>query len=832
MKQFRILLTLLLALSLNIQVFSQISYGGTPLSTTEKQISTDIDHIELRGPDMSLIMQEDIQDEKNAVLYKIGRTIDVDINMDNSGNWDILNDGRHMWRLEISSKDAQALNLVYDNFDLPYGSSLFIYSPDHIQTIGSYNEKNNSNGGTFATELIYGESLILEYISPRPRIVDQKIYTFKNAAKISINKVNYVYRNAPDPYRLKGFGDSEYCEVNINCSEGNNWQDEKRGIARIYIQGSENTYWCSGSLINNTNEDGTPYFLSAYHCRDGIDESYLDQWIFYFNFEFSGCNSSLIQPGSNTITGASTIADAELDGGSDLLLMELNSTPPSSYNVIYNGWNRLNSGSSSGVGIHHPYGDVKKISTYTSTLTSSTYYGGADSQGASNAHWKVYWAETDNGHGVTEGGSSGSPLFNADGEIVGSLSGGSSTCSSTGSPDLYGKLSYHWTSNGTSSYEQLEPWLDPNGTGVNELGFYDPNNSGVTASFSSNITTITEGGSVSFSSTSTGSIDSFNWSFPGGTPSSSTLENPTITYNTQGTYNVILEVSGDEQTDSHTATNYITVNSSVPTNYCVTLNYPLEGTATFYTTDEGSGFVCGTNSYEDLAKVNIFDYTGIGYVTRLGFHVAFAEGTSSSIKIGVWDEVDGEPGTLLGSKTISMSSITNNFTEAGDYFEFNFDSPIAINGDFFAGIILPGGSDIFALMSNTDGDTNPNIAWEQFSDGSWVSFSEIDVSWELNLNLAIYPRVCEMNNSVNSTTLSNINIYPNPTNSDIFISSDEILKEAKVKIYNSLGIMINNFVFNNTSKIKIELNNLPDGLYILLIQTEEVSYQERIQVFK
>jgi len=831
MKHFKTGLLLISALFFYLNGFSQISYGGSPISESKINLSSDIDHIQLRAPDMELIRAMDLQDEKNGTLQKIGQMIDVDINMNNSGTWDILDDGQQVWRLQISSDNALALNLYFSEFDLPPGSQLYVYSPDKMQTIGGFSDKNNADGGTFSMELIYGESLILEYVSPRPRIVDGIDYQFENNAIIDVSRVNYVYRNAPDPFRDKGFDDSQECEVNINCSEGNSWQDEKRGVARILIDGGSFSAWCTGSLVNNTAENGTPYFLSAYHCREDISETYLNSWVFYFNFEFSGCDNTFIQPSSNSISGASTVSEAELNGGSDMLLMELNTVPPANYEVVYNGWNRVNSSSSSGVGIHHPYGDVKKISTYTSSLATSTYYGGAGSNGASSAHWRVYWAETDNGHGVTEGGSSGSPIFNSDGLIVGTLSGGSSSCDALTSPDLYGKFSYHWTSNGGNADEQLDPWLDPDNTGQTELGFYDPNSSGVEASFTGSPVTITEGGTVQFSSTSTGPVDSWAWTFEGGNPVTSSQENQQVTYNVPSIYDVTLTVTGGGDSDGITYTNYITVNPGGTGQDCTWLNDPLAGTATFYTTDGGSGYVSGTNSYGDLSKVNFFDYSVIGFVTNLGFNVAYAQGSSSNIKLVVYDSNGGTPGSLLGSKTISMADISSGFADAGDYFEYSFDTPIQVNGDFFAGVELPTGSDIFALITNTDGDSNPGTAWEQWDGGSWYNYND-ESAWALNLDHAIYPEVCT---SVGVNLIPNmefVNIYPNPTQSVINIKSDELLNEIEIEIYNSLGACVEKRSLKSTNNISIDMTNYADGLYVIALKSEQGMFREQIQLIR
>lgn len=218
--------------------------------------------------------------------------------------------------------------------------------------------------------------------------------------------------------------------------------------------------------MNNASQDCTPYILSALHCGDGASVANRNNWIFYFNYESNGCSSPNSEGNldGSTIVGCKLIADSNDGGGdtgSDFLLIELNSPVPESYNPYYAGWRANNIAATSGVSIHHPSGDIKKISTFASSLISESW-GGVNS----NTHWGVTWVQSTNGHGVTEGGSSGSPIFNQDGYIVGTLTGGSSFCSALGDPDSYGKMSYHWTSNGGTPQTKLKDWLDPNNDGV------------------------------------------------------------------------------------------------------------------------------------------------------------------------------------------------------------------------------------------------------------------------------------------------------------------------------------------------------------------------------
>jgi PKD repeat protein len=832
----KILITILTVVALlflsNSESMAQISYGGTPWTYEHKNPGTEIDHIQLRGPDVNKLIEEAKTEDAFGQPPKVGSFIDVDINMNYAGTWNILPDNRRLWRLQITSKNAQALSLVYESFDLPKGSQLFIYSPDKIQTIGAFTDQNNRDGNVWATEMIYGESLVLEYISPRPRQIDGiATNKFTNDAKIDIKHVNYIFRYANDPFRdIKNFGSSGSCNVNVNCSEGDDWQDQKKGVAKIVFNDGSYSYYCTGSLVNNTNEDGTPYFLSAYHCGGDVSTGYYGSWTYYFNYESSGCSNGS-EPSSNTITGCDFVSSGPMDGGSDFLLVELDQTPPSYYNVIYNGWDRSTTSSGNGVSIHHPFGDIKKISTYTSSLQSATYNDG-ESTGASNACWRVYWTETDNGHGITEGGSSGSPIFKSNGLVMGTLSGGTSGCDNTSEWDLYGKFSYHWNSNGSTNTEKLEPWLDPAGSGAVSLNQYDPNNTTVTAGFASNTQTVTEGGTVNFTSTSTGPAESYSWTFEGGTPSTSTAENPSVTYSTVGTYDVSLTVSGNGSQDTHSETNYITVNTGGAGEDCAWLNDPLTGTSTYYTTDGGSGYVSGNNSYGDLSKANIFEYDGTGYVFSLGFHAAYAEGTSSTIDIAVWDAVGGSPGSLLGTKSISMSAISDNFTEAGDYYEFDFDSPVEVDGDFFAGIVLPGGSDIFALITNTDGDVSPGTAWEEWDDGTWYPYYDNN-SWEIAVDHALYPEVCaNITENINDELIEKFDIHPNPGSGNIVLHCKDKLTNATINIYNCIGEIILTQRNNHLKEVTLDISDYPQGMYFIRIHSDQGDALKKYQLIK
>ena len=445
---------------------AQQSVGGSPLSFILSDIENQEFEIrEFPSLDLEEIEQEDINRDNSGQLELFSRYIESNLALYNSGTYHVLANGDRVWRLKITAREAMALNFLYDDFHLATNSILHIYSADKSMVLGGFTAANNKSSELFASGNILGESVVLELFEP---------LSDYGQNRVSIEKIGYVYRNAFAEVNgeFRG-GGSGSCEVNVACSEGDSWTDEEKGVVRILLTSNQGQGWCTGSLINNTSLNCVPYILTAWHCGEASSPAQYNQYIYYFNYQTGSCGGNSAS-GTQSITGSTRISysnDGGGNSGSDFLLTQINSDIPTSINAYYNGWNAINTTSSNGVGIHHPSGDYKKISTYTSNLVSTSWGS------ASNSHWRVTWSATENGHGVTEGGSSGSPIFNDDGLIIGQLTGGSSFCNNPTSPDLYGKMSYNWTSNGNQNFEQLKLFLDPINSGLLTLdGTYAPCN--------------------------------------------------------------------------------------------------------------------------------------------------------------------------------------------------------------------------------------------------------------------------------------------------------------------------------------------------------------------
>ena len=220
-----------------------ISKSLTPTVTTPKL-------------DMAKLAKEDEEDELYDMPPRFGYSHIVNYDLNNSGTWYELPNGDKLWQLEVVCPSALSVNFCYDKFWIPEGGKFFVYSKDKKHTIGAFTSINNKgdkeNVRGFATGLMYGDDVILEYYQPKEVTTN---------AIISIEKVVHGYRYIRT-YDL-GYGTSDTCMVNINCDAGKDWQYEKKAVAMIVVNGER---WCTGSLINTTDLSQKPYLLTADHC--------------------------------------------------------------------------------------------------------------------------------------------------------------------------------------------------------------------------------------------------------------------------------------------------------------------------------------------------------------------------------------------------------------------------------------------------------------------------------------------------------------------------------------------------------------------------------------
>jgi serine protease len=280
------------------------------------------------------------------------------------------------------------------------------------------------------------------------------------------------------------------------------------------------------------------------------------------------------------------------------------------------------------------------------------------------------------------------------------------------------------------------------------------------AAFTANVTNVTAGGSVTFTDQSVYNPTSWSWSFPGGTPASSTSQfPPPIFYNTAGTYNVSLTVTNANGNDVQTNTNYITV---VAGSGCNTINLPVPSGWTgvnYYTGASvgADGWINGMNMYLDKEKAMYYDASASPYTQLvnlyIGFGLAYSTNANKIVNVKVYDGTTGTPGAQIGTtQSLTMGRIMSDVA-GGFYTEISFvNAPITLPASkkFFVSVDLTnlqwqaGTHDTLSIVSNSNGETVPSAIWEKQSDNLWYQYNTAG-SWTLDASLYIHPFLTSAN---------------------------------------------------------------------------------------
>ncbi len=762
----------------------------------------------LSAPNMEQIKAEDAENDRNGMLYRIGVHGYTNITTQNSGAWSVNENGDKVWQLHIDYPGAEALSFLFERFHIYGGTTVNIFDNKGLNLHKTYTTADVLDHGQQNMALCFGDEMTIEIVEPAGA----------PASDILIDRIVYNYRSTGNPNTQK-INESGSCEVNVNCSPvGDAWQEEKRGVARIYVVDASGAGWCTGNLVNNTAQDCKPLFLTALHCGVSTSAANSNQWKFYFGYEAPTCTN----PGTagtlddNFITGCVRLANSNDNGGdtgSDFLLVQLGSLAneaatittlkSSAFNAYWNGWDANTTATTGGAGIHHPAGDIKKISTF-SGATTSTSWGGS----VANTHWQLTWTSNSNGYGVTEGGSSGSPLFNSAGRQIGTLTGGGSFCNAQTSPDAYGKMSFHWTSNGTPTNEQLKTYLDPSNTGALTINGSTNPCSPVTptapvANFSASATTVTTGSTVTFTDLSTNTPTSWawsitpasGWSFAGGTSASS--QNPQVTFTTAGVYTISLTASNSAGSDNETKTNYITVTAA--TAPC---------TATGTTCDEFIQNVTLNTINNTTACTNYMSYS---------LSTTLTKGQAYSISI-----VPQIPGNNPGS------AYTDD--EIAAWIDYNGDLDFADAGEQIAYVLIGAGTNSTTFnftvpASATTGTVKMRTRISYSQDGAidpcgTSTYGEVE-----DYNIVLIAGT----NSISENSLDAVSVYPNPANEVVSIDLTAIENaDVSLELMDMTGKVIATKAHVAGTTAQFDLSQVAKGMYQVRIFTTGVNRVERI----
>lgn len=721
---------------LSTSVSAQVQQPGSPFSWSEKDLARfNIPFIVTPEINVDeLLAQDALTAADKEAPYRFGVEHEVSYSQQNAGITHFLEDGTRIWQFGVACPDAKAISFIFSKFNLVKGAEVYIWDADRSTFLGAFTHLNNKEWGTMGTALLHSDRVVVELIEAAQVVGESQLEvgTIVHAYRNILNRAEEVY----DEVNRGPFGNSGNCNINVNCPEGADWQTEKKSVALIVNGGSAH---CSGALMNNTSMDGTPYFLTANHCLGGQNN-----WVFYFNHESSTCSGST-GPINQSISGSSLIAS---NGGSDFALLLLSETPPASYNVQYVGWDNSDEAVSSAVGIHHPTGDVKKICFEDDSPTQNQQFG-ADV-------WYInQWED-----GVTEGGSSGSPLFDQDHRVIGQLFGGYAACNGSqnnGQADWYGRFGVSW--DGNSSSTRLRDWLDPLNTGQVILDGWPV---GTTSySYDAVLGGISNVDNVVCGNTITPQVSITNL---GSTP----LTSGTVTWTLNG---------GSQQSQSWSGNlaQYASVTISLPLMYLAN----------------------GSNNLQ-ISFINpngVTDENPVNNTTSLTF-TALATPTYNIQLQLILDDYGQETTWALSSQgqILYSGGPYQNFTGGTEIIEdwclvdgcYDF----IIYDNFGDGICCNWGQGSYTLY---------NQIGEAFSTGGEFQDSETINFCPQDLSIA------------QQATAKSFTLYPNPTDGSVIIESDQDL--VSVVIFNNIGSVVETIAVNTRSQLMFDISALPAGCY-------------------
>lgn len=426
--------------------------GSPPISFSEAGVSelADVPRRVLPPLDLARIVADaEAQDEINSRLgggpYIFAEPQPVAFGVTDAGAWEVLADGARLWRMRVATPGARHVNLGFSRFELPEGSAMWLYnrSADYIE--GPFTARDASRSGEFWSPIVYGDEIVVEVYVPAGA---------EGKLDVRLGSVNHGFR---------AFNKAGACNIDVVCPEGDDWRDQINSVGFYTINGFG---LCSGQMMANTSGSDRPLFLSADHCN--IDAEDAERLVFYWKYQSPVCGQQSGGSLQYNQSGSTLVAN---EAFSDFLLLELNEAPLPEFDVFYTGWDRSGNVPNGSVAIHHPSTDEKSISFNEQPL------GTVGIDPVTNfiiddgiSHWVVDNWEL----GTTEGGSSGSGIWDPDtGLMVGWLTGGFASCFII-EEDFYGKMSFGWSDAGDSESNQLAPHLDPTGTGVMQQEGYYP----------------------------------------------------------------------------------------------------------------------------------------------------------------------------------------------------------------------------------------------------------------------------------------------------------------------------------------------------------------------
>lgn len=405
--------------------------------------AADLERYTLPLQDNAALLAAELASRQSGRAPRFATVLPVRITPQTHGRWDTAGN-LAVWRMRLYSATAYSLNLGFSQYQMPEGGQMLIYDPQQKKITGPFTPADNESHNELWTPIFQGDELVIEVQVPLRR---------KDELTLELNYINHDFL---------GFGqnNSGSCNLDIICGISDGWEEVEpfREVARsVGLYSLQGNLLCSGFLVNNTQGDCTPYFLTANHCE--ITSNNAASVVVYWNFENSVCRqpntAASGQEGNGKLNDFNTGAIFRASwSNSDFCLIELDDPVSESAEAFFAGWSIKDEIPQGTVAsIHHPLTDEKRISL-SEKITHFGFWGSSTTNPDGNHIIVPSWTT-----GTTQGGSSGAPLFNSQGQAIGQLHGGDAACGNT-SYDAFGRLYNSWEGGGTRS-SRLRDWLDP-----------------------------------------------------------------------------------------------------------------------------------------------------------------------------------------------------------------------------------------------------------------------------------------------------------------------------------------------------------------------------------
>lgn len=432
-------------------VLSQITSQGKPLCNPSK----DTFNIPVFNIKVPVSKKEQKAEDFHFKDDHFAFPVDIYLDPDDYGKWKEYKEfNTRVLLLAIQADNAISMNIILEDFELLPGVKLFFYNESQTQILGAITSRNNKPTKVLPISPLYGKKIFMELQVP----THWEDYGTFNISRIGV-ETKALYTTFKSPLD-RWFDGSQPCNFNVNCFTESNVQIQKNAVVRILFNA---TGRCTGTLINNLEYNETPYVITAAHCFN--TEYVANRAVFNFNYESPNCEN--IDGPNHSVSGATLVAagyHGSVYDSLDFLLLKLSENIPLEYEPYYSGWDASGIVTDSTYSIHHPLGDIKKISYDTdSPKTISSGSGFMD-----GTHWLI----EDYDVGTSEDGSSGSGLVDSKNRLIGTLTGGGFPCSLIIN-DVYQKFSHSYN-DFDDPYTQLKVWLDPGNTGQLVCNGSDP----------------------------------------------------------------------------------------------------------------------------------------------------------------------------------------------------------------------------------------------------------------------------------------------------------------------------------------------------------------------